>query len=201
VDGLPTLVRDARARASRSGFEYSCDDGVGNLLAVLAASVPADGRILELGTGAGVGTAWIVHGVAGRADVEVVTVEVDPARSASARSASWPPSLRFLVGDAVALLPSLGRFDLIFADAPGGKWEGLDLTVDALRHGGFLLVDDMTPTDRWDAHQVTKQSEVRDQLHRDPALVTCDLEWATGLVLCVRTRSVPRVRAPSPIPG
>ncbi len=185
---LPTLVRDARAWASRSGFEYSCDDRVGNLLAVLAASVPAGGRILELGTGAGVGTAWIVHGVAGRADVKVVTAEVDPALSAGARSAPWPSYVRFVVGDAVEMLPSLGCFDLIFADAPGGKWERLDLTLDALRPGGFLLVDDMTPTDRWDAHQVTKQSEVGDELHRNPALVTCDLEWATGLILCVRTR-------------
>ena len=163
--------------------------------------MPADGRILELGTGAGVGTAWIVHGVAGRADVEVVTVEVDPALSADARSARWPAFVRFLVGDAVEMLPLLGSFDLIFADAQGGKWERLDLTVDALGPGGFLLVDDMTPTDRWDAHQVTKQSEVGDELHRNPALVTCDLEWATGLVLCVRRRSVPRIRAPSPIPG
>ena len=32
-----------------------------------------------------------------------------------------------------------------------------------------------------------KQSEVGDELHRTPALVTCDLDWATGLILCVRT--------------
>ena len=34
--------------------------------------------------------------------------------------------------DAEALLPELGAFDLIFADAPAGKWTGLDRTLAAL---------------------------------------------------------------------
>ncbi len=185
---LPDLVREARRTASRSGFRHSCVDRVGELLAVLSASVPTDGRVLELGTGVGVGTAWIVHGLAGRPDVEVVTVEVDPRLSAAARRQPWPAGVRFLVGDALELLPSLGRFALIFADAQGGKWERLDLTVDALGGGGFLLVDDMTPTEEWDQEQATKQSEVRDALHRHSALVACEMDWATGLVLCVRRR-------------
>jgi len=159
---------------------------VGELLAVLAASVPTNARVLELGTGTGVGTAWIAHGLADRPDVEVVTVDIDPQVSAAARRQPWPAGVRFLVGDAVELLPSLGRFALIFADAQGGKWERLDLTVDALAAGGFLLVDDMTPTQEWDEEQTTKQSEVRDGLHRHADLMTCEMDWATGLVLCVR---------------
>ena len=158
------------------------------MFAVLAAWVPTNGGVLELGTGVGVGTAWIVHGLAGRVDVELVTVEVDPQLSATARRLPWPMHVRLLVGDAVELLPSLGHFDLIFADAQGGKWERLDLTVDALREGGFLLVDDMTPEDGWPEQQATKQSEVGDALHRHSALVTCEMDWATGLVLCVRRR-------------
>ena len=77
--GLPELVRLAAERAERAGFAMSCDPGAGGLLAVLAAAVPANGRVLELGTGTGVGTAWIVHGLRGRDDVEVVTVEIDAA--------------------------------------------------------------------------------------------------------------------------
>ena len=45
----------------------------------------------------------------------------------------------------VALFDELGQFSLIFADAPGGKWEGLDRTIAALEPGGLLVVDDM----RW----------------------------------------------------
>ena len=46
-----------------------------------------------------------------------------------------PPWVRLLTADAMEVTRSAGRFDLIFADAQGGKWEGLDATVAALRPG------------------------------------------------------------------
>ncbi len=183
---VPPLVQSASNRALEAGFEYSCDDNVGRLLSVLAASVPADGRILELGTGAGVGTAWIVSGLNGRSDVEVLTIEVEPHIATNAQDTQWPTYVRFVIGDAVEMLPSLGRFDLVFADAQGGKWERLDLTIGTLRKGGFLLVDDMTPTLEWEEEQAEKQSQVRDELHGHSDLIACDIDWATGLILCVR---------------
>ena len=91
-------MRDAQIRADQHGFPFSCEPGAGALLSSLAAAVPAEGRILELGTGAGVGLAW---------------------------------------------LPGLGRFHLVFVDAPGGKLEGLDRSIAALEPGGVLVVDDM----------------------------------------------------------
>jgi predicted O-methyltransferase YrrM len=187
VTGPPALVVEAHAGARASGFALSCDERVGRLLATLAAAVPPGGRILELGTGAGVGTAWVVHGLAGRDDVEVITVEVDPATAAVARRLAWPAYVRFLVADAVEVLPGLGRFDLVFADALGGKWDRLDLTVDALAGGGFLLVDDMTPTPGWGDEQAAQQSGVRAALVGHADLVSCELDWATGVVLCTRT--------------
>ena len=60
---LPEPVRLAAERAERAGFTMSCDPRTGRLLAVLAAAVPANGRVLELGTGTGAGTAWITHGL------------------------------------------------------------------------------------------------------------------------------------------
>ena len=48
---LPEPVRLAAERAERAGFTMSCAPGTGRLLAVLAAAVPANGRVLELGTG------------------------------------------------------------------------------------------------------------------------------------------------------
>jgi predicted O-methyltransferase YrrM len=188
VNERPPLVQGARIKASQSGFEYSCDDRVGRLLAVLAASVSPGGRILELGTGTGVGTAWIVHGLGDRSEVEVVTIELDRNVAATFASQRCPAHVRPLTGDAVELFPALGHFDLVFADAQGGKWERLDLTVDAVRAGGYLLVDDMTPTGSWDVAQVRKQSEVRDALLASPLLVTCEMNWATWVILCVKKR-------------
>ena len=81
---MPPLVQDAVARAREAGFALSCDPAVGLLLATLAAHLPAGARVLELGTGTGVGTAWITTGLLPRTDVTVVTVEKDPATAALA---------------------------------------------------------------------------------------------------------------------
>ena len=183
---VPAWVNNARATAARSGFGYSCDDRVGRLLAVLAASVPADGRILELGTGAGVGTGWLVHGLGDRFDVEVLTVEIDPGIAAHAQAQPWPAWVRFVVGDAIEVMPSAGKFDLVFADAQGGKWERIDLTVGVLRPGALLVVDDMTPENSWTADQASKQAEVRRALLDHPSLTCAELGWATGVILCAR---------------
>ena len=54
----PELVGRALALAERSGFEHSCAPAVGRLLAVLAGRVRG-GLVGEIGTGCGVGTAWM----------------------------------------------------------------------------------------------------------------------------------------------
>jgi len=183
---LPEPVRLAAERAERAGFAMSCDPGAGRLLAVLAAAVPANGRVLELGTGTGAGTAWIVHGLRERDDVEVVTVEIDAATAALAAQYRWPPQVRLLTGDALEVTRRAGRFDLIFADAQGGKWEGLDATVAALRPGGQLLVDDMTPGEFADEHHARKTAEVRSRLLGHPDLVSVEIAWSSGLILSTR---------------
>lgn len=183
---LPEPVRLATERAERAGFAMSCDPGTGSLLAVLAAAVPANGRVLELGTGTGVGTAWITHGLGGRGDVEVVTVEIDEATAATAAQYPWPSWVRLVTGDAVEVTRAAGSFDLIFADAPGGKWQGLDTTVAALRPGAHLLVDDMTPAEFADDRHARITSEVRARLLGHPDLTSVEIAWSTGLILSTR---------------
>lgn len=186
---LPEPVARATALARHAGFSMSCEPEVGALLAVLSAAVPASGRILELGTGAGVGTAWLVHGLAARTDVEVVTVDNDQATADLAAQAPRPPYVRPLVGDAVHITAREGTFDLIFADAQGGKWEGLDVTIAALRPGGHLLVDDMTPPHFADVHHEHKTAEARDKILGHPDLASVPIAWSTGLILSTRRRT------------
>lgn len=79
---VPDLVRWAQQAAEQAGFAMSCENRTGALLATLAASKP-DGRFLELGTGTGVGTAWLLAGMTRHA--HLVTVEADPATATLAR--------------------------------------------------------------------------------------------------------------------
>jgi predicted O-methyltransferase YrrM len=185
---LPEPVALATERATGAGFTMSCDPGTGRLLAVLAAAVPPGGRLLELGTGTGVGTAWITHGLRGRSDVEVRTVEINPVTAGLAAAGQWPEWVQLITGDAVDTTRRSGTFDLIFADAQGGKWDGLDVTIAALRPGAHLLVDDMTPDEFIDDERASKTIEVRDRLLGHPDLTSVEIAWSTGLILSTRRR-------------
>ncbi|WP_188189280.1 O-methyltransferase [Nonomuraea sp. SYSU D8015] len=173
----PELVGAAVERARAAGFAYSCDPAVGRLLAALAAGVPEGGRVLEIGTGTGVGVAWLASGLLPRSDVTVTTVERDAERAALVASAGWPAFVDFRVGDALELLPGLGTYDLIFADAEGGKQVGLELTIAALNPRGVLVVDDMVPAPGvvWDQEFAGRQDTVRRTLLGHDRLVAVDM--------------------------
>lgn len=185
---VPALVRAAADRARLAGFPLSCAPDVGRLLAVLAGQLPAGARVLELGTGTGVGTAWLVSGLGQRTDVTVTTVEIDPRTAALAAAGDWPAFVRLRRGDALEVLAEGGDFQLIFADAEAGKWEGLDRTIGALAPHGLLIVDDMTPTPEWPAEQHAHQRDVRHTLLTSPLLTSVELRHGSGVILSTRAR-------------
>ena len=161
------------------------------MLAVLAATTPLDGRILELGTGFGVGLAWIQTGLGSRTDVEVVSMERDAERVASLAEVDFPAWVSIVEGDIEASLPALGQFDLIFADAEAGKWTGLELTIAALAPLGLLFVDDMDIS-RYDSSQDRSTVEkVRKALMTDPRLAVIGLDVASGIILASRHATAP----------
>jgi predicted O-methyltransferase YrrM len=183
---LPAAVQAAYDRADELGFPLSCEPAVGQLLAVLSAAVPSGGRVLELGTGVGVGLAWIVSGLGDRDDVEVVSVELDPDRAAVAEAVGWPKGVSIVIGDGAELAGTLGLFDLIFPDAPGGKILNLDATIAALRPGGMLLVDDMDLDRHSDPDLRSGLHMVIDRLRVHPDLTSAELPFASGVVVASR---------------
>jgi predicted O-methyltransferase YrrM len=161
---------------------------VGKLLAVLTAALAPSARVLELGTGAGVGTAWMVSGLDHRSDVALVTVERDAAVAELARQGSWPDWVQLVNQDALDVLNKRGGYDLIFADAQGGKWTGLDRTIAALSPGRLLVVDDMAPQAWWNSEHTRRQELVRQTLLSHPALLTVELVQGSGVLLSARQR-------------
>jgi len=120
-----------------------------------------------------------------RTDVTVTTVET------IARRQHWPrgdrPSFVSLRrGDALGLLAEGGTYDLIFADAPDGKWHGLDRTIAALGPHGMLILDDMTPMPGWPGAQRARQSRIRQALLTAPQLISAELGHGTGVILSRR---------------
>jgi predicted O-methyltransferase YrrM len=151
---IPALVLRAIDAAREVGFPVSRDDpghdrgsaslpGTGRFLAMLAAGCHG-GRIAELGTGTGIGAAWMASAMP--PDCTLVTAELDPVRAAAAaRVLAADPRVTVLTGDAAGLIAGHGPFDLIFADSGVRDPAAFGLLTGLLTTGGRIVMDDVTP--------------------------------------------------------
>jgi predicted O-methyltransferase YrrM len=138
-------VARAEAAAVRLGFERSSTPEAGRLLHVLAAQRGRT-RVGEIGTGTGVGAAWIVSALPPA--VPFVTVELDERRAAAAAALfAGDENVRVLQGDWHELMPAEAPFDLLFYDGGGKQRPDLDgeQVVGLLAPGGTVVLDDLTP--------------------------------------------------------
>jgi predicted O-methyltransferase YrrM len=111
---VPPLVRAAVSAATELDFPLCCRPEIGRLISVLAAGVPAGGRIGETGTGTGAGLAWMVS--TARPDVKFVSIELDVDRTDAARQLfADRPSVTVITGDS-ATIGDHGPFDLLVLD-------------------------------------------------------------------------------------
>jgi predicted O-methyltransferase YrrM len=171
-------------------FELSSIPEVGRLLAALVTERPR-GRVGEIGTGCGVGSAWIASALAPEASF--LTVETDEERAGAVdRLFADLPNVRALHGDWHELLPPEAPFDLLFFD--GGRWKGGDVAAESeqalalLAPGGTVLVDDMTPEDLWPEEWRGKPDPAREFWLGDARLAASEIltTLQTAAILAVR---------------
>jgi predicted O-methyltransferase YrrM len=186
IRDVPSALEAIQSDTDQIGFALASEPKTGSLLRALAASKPG-GRFLELGTGTGVGTAWLLAGM--DAASRLVSVEADPTvQEVAKRHLGADPRVEFHLGDGAAFLENAtGRYDLIYADAWPGKFTHLDLALSLLKTGGIYIIDDLLPQPNWpDGHAPRVPALIQDLEHR-PGFVATRLAWATGLMLLVRT--------------
>jgi predicted O-methyltransferase YrrM len=181
-----SCLAEIETRAAALGFDMNSGMQVGELLALLAASKPG-GRFLELGTGCGLGVAWLLSGM--DAHSQLVSVDTDAGPQAIARDVLGADRrVTFVLEDGGAVLErtDAGSYDLIFADAWPGKFSHLDEALAALRTGGLYVVDDLLPQPNWpDGHQANVDAYLDDLRGRDGFAFT-QMDWATGVVMLVK---------------
>lgn len=189
-DGLirrhPEAINSIVADSESMSFGMMSESRVGALLATLAASKPG-GRLLELGTGTGHGTAWLLAGM--DATAELHTVDTDERVVAVARRHLGADGrARFHVMDGVEFLrdASAGQYDLIYADAWPGKFSHRDEVLALLRPGGMYIIDDLLPQPNWPERHASKVPPLVDDLESRSQFITVKLAWASGLMLIVR---------------
>jgi predicted O-methyltransferase YrrM len=182
----PQFLAKIQARTDELGFTMASEPRIGALLRTLAASKPA-GRLLELGTGTGVATAWLLSGM--DATSTLVSVDTDERVQAVAREAlGADPRLALIVEDGAEFLrkQSEKSFDLVFADAMPGKYEVLDEALAVVRPGGFYVIDDLLPQPNWPNGHAEKVPVLLKRLAADTRFHMAPLQWASGVAVAVR---------------
>jgi predicted O-methyltransferase YrrM len=181
----PTAIAALLNDTTALGFHMASEPRVGSLLAALVASKP-NGRFLELGTGTGHGTAWLLAGMDSMSTLETVDTDRDVVAVAR-RHLGADHRVQFHVMDGAEFLRrSSARFDLIYADAWPGKFTELDEALSLLRPGGIYVIDDLLPQPNWPEGHAPRVPALIEDIERRHEFITVRLAWASGLLLVVR---------------
>ena len=182
----------ARQRAAEVGVG-AVDPPTGAVLRLLAAAASAK-AVVELGTGAGVSSLWLLSGM--RPDGVLTSVDAEGEHQrlakASLAEAGIPPGrARLIHGRALEVLPRLSdaAYDLLFCDANRSENpDYLNAALRLLRPGGVVVFAGALgggrvaePSAR-DAETVA-QRELAKTLRDEPRLVTGALPVGQGLLV------------------
>ena len=198
-NSAPAVLKPLHHAAKNAGFDMMSDPLTGNLLATLAASKPG-GRLLELGTGVGLGAAWLLSGMDDKARLE--TVEMNPDLTSIAQEhLGSDKRLEIYTEDGLEFLKrAQGQtYDLIFADTWPGKLEHPELALNLVAPGGFYIVDNM--------QDMTSLPEsvpgIDDEVFKIPEqwrsliallesredFICTELRWSTGIIVSTKRKA------------
>ena len=187
INQLIPAAYNAILEATRaSGFTMASDKLACSLLRTLAASKPG-GKFLELGTGTGLSTAWILDGM--DADSTLISIDNDPALLAIARQfLESDKRLKLIETDGGEWVESNRKdtFDFIFADTWHGKYLLLDEVLSMLNPGALYILDDMLPVPDWPEGHAEKAKKLVATLEKREDLILTKQSWATGIIVAAK---------------
>jgi len=176
------------AEATRAiEFNMASDMQTGSLLKTLVASKPS-GRILELGTGTGLATSWVIDGMDNKA--KLITVDNNELLLDIARKALQDTRVEFVLADGYQWIQNYSgeKFDLIFADAMPGKYELFEETIGLVKESGFYIIDDMLPQPNWPNGHSEKVEGFITELERRNDILLTKLNWSTGIIIVTKIK-------------
>jgi len=185
---LPPLVVQTQTVSEKGKFNMSSEPRTGRLLRTLAATKPG-GRLLELGAGVGVGSAWLLAGM--DAAARLITVEVHERTAIVCRSLlAEDPRVEVVTADAIEWLEGYSgpAFDLVFADTTTAKFERRDLVFRHMANGALFVADDLLPQPKWVATHPARVERFRREILAEPNLFPTLIDWASGLLVAAYRR-------------
>jgi predicted O-methyltransferase YrrM len=185
ITGVPEEYEKIREATAELQFTMASDVYTGSLLKTLAASRPS-GRFLELGTGTGLATAWIVAGMDKKSSL--LTIENNTLLIDVAKKYIDDSRVEFVLTDAYEWITGYRgeKFDFIFADAMPGKYDLFGETIGILKNGGLYIIDDMLPQPNWPlGHDLRVAEFIRHLEERNDVLMT-KMNWSTGIIIVTK---------------
>lgn len=170
---IPELVQASKLLAKRNDFEGSCSDEAGRLLSVLVGQI-TQGEILEVGTGFGVGSSWMLSTIA--PTVKFITVDHSKEKIDATANQIRHNQAEFICGDwKEVIAKEKGPFQFIFADAAAAKTIEGELLFDTLDIGGMLFMDDFTPEEHFPDEWKGKPDKVREYWLNHSGLIATEI--------------------------
>jgi len=141
---------------------------------------------LELGTGSGLATSWILQGMDSNATL--VTVENNAVLLEIAQQQLQDSRIDFVLADGYEWLKNYNgeQFDLVFADAMPGKYELFEEAWAIVKPGGFYIIDDMLPQPNWPEGHAERVAAFIAMLEDRNDVTLTKLNWSTGIIICVK---------------
>jgi len=190
TDDLTSTIPEAYSNILRetemAGFTMASDIKTCSLLRTLAATKP-NGAFLELGTGTGLSTAWILDGMNENSTLISIDNDEKFLEIASEYIAS-DKRLTLIKEDGEVWLKDNAhqKFDYIFADTWPGKYFLLEETISMLNQGGLYILDDMSPQPNWPVGHDLKAIELMERLATIEGIYLTKQLWATGIIVIAK---------------
>ena len=187
MEDIPEVYEKLKEATDRLQFNMASDLQTGSLLKTLVASKPS-GRILELGTGTGLATSWIIDGMDEKA--KLITVENNELLLDIAKKALQDNRVEFVLANGYEWIQHYSgeKFDLVFADAMPGKYDLFEETIRLIKGGGFYIIDDMLPQPNWPDGHSNKVERFIEQLEGRKDVTLTKLNWSTGIIIVTKIK-------------
>lgn len=189
AEELEFLLMPEGRPAGFQGPPSACIPEVGKLLSVLAEGCP-NGKIAEFGTGAGVGTAWLIHGLPVTAKLFSAEKDENLVSRTRALFAGYP-NVEVRQGDCFQVLKDEMPFDLLFSDVGIRqvlKPETWDPFTEMVKVGGKIVFDDLLPLELWPPNWDDLVDAKREFAFRNPRLIGTEIRTTSSQVAIIATR-------------
>jgi len=186
IQEYPQAYASIKEDTEACGFLQMSELSTCTLLKTLAASKP-DSEFLELGTGTGLATAWILDGM----DTNSTLISLDNDETLlniAKENLGVDRRLTLICTDGSEWIKKNAKlkFSFIFADTWPGKYQLLNEALEMLEKGGIYIIDDMLPQANWPDGHADKVANMLTELDSREDLVITKMGWASGVVIVVK---------------